>query len=137
MAQAERYLADIHRGLREQRWYQWGIARRDDDALIGTTTLFNLNPAHRRSEIGYILHPEHWGQGLAHEALSALLEYAFGELDLHRLEADTDPGNQGSNRLLERLGFQREGEMRERWLVDGQWADSLFWGLLRHQSRWA
>jgi RimJ/RimL family protein N-acetyltransferase len=66
-----------------------------------------------------------------HEALHALLGFAFDVLDLHRIEADVDPRNVPSIRTLERLGFQREGYLRERWQVNGEIQDALFYGLLR------
>jgi RimJ/RimL family protein N-acetyltransferase len=66
-----------------------------------------------------------------HEALSALLDYGFTELNLNRVEADTDPRNERSARLLERLGFSKEGLFRERFIVDGEVSDSAMYGLLR------
>jgi RimJ/RimL family protein N-acetyltransferase len=69
-----------------------------------------------------------------HEALTALLEFAFGDLDLNRVEADIDPRNVASARSLERLGFHKEGHLRERWIVDGEVSDSSLYGLLR--SEW-
>lgn len=69
-----------------------------------------------------------------HEALGALISYAFENLALHRLEADIDPRNTASARSLERLGFQREGLLRERWIVAGEVSDTAFYGLLR--SEW-
>jgi len=65
------------------------------------------------------------------EALHALLEHCFETLKLRRLEADVDPRNNGSIRTLERLGFQREGYLRERWHVAGEIQDALFYGLLK------
>ena len=68
-----------------------------------------------------------------HEALSALLDYAFTELKLNRVEADTDPRNERSVRLLERLRFSKEGLFRERCIVDGEISDSAMYGLLRRE----
>ena len=65
------------------------------------------------------------------EALTALIGYAFRTLDLHRIEADADPRNAASVRVLEHLGFVREGLLRERWHVGGEVSDSLLLGLLR------
>jgi RimJ/RimL family protein N-acetyltransferase len=65
-----------------------------------------------------------------HEALKALT-YAFDVLEFHRIEADVDPRNAASIRTLERLGFQREGYLRERWQVNGEIQDAVFYGLLR------
>jgi ribosomal-protein-alanine N-acetyltransferase len=112
---------------------KWGIALRTDNQLIGSVTLFNLDFNHRRAEIGYALGRAHWGQGYMHEALMALLKYAFEVLDLHRIEADVDPRNDASIKTLERLGFQREGYLRERWQVNGEIQDAFYYGLLRRE----
>ena len=124
-------LREIQGGFQEQSMLKWGIARRADDALIGTTTLFNLDFSNRRAEMGYALGREHWKQGYMQEALNALLGFAFETLDLRRIEADVDPRNAASIQTLERLGFQREGFLRERWQVDGEIQDAFFYGLLR------
>jgi [ribosomal protein S5]-alanine N-acetyltransferase len=121
-------------GLREdfeaRSLFQWGIALADSDTVVGTATLHRLDSANRRAELGYALGRAHWGRGLAREALQCLLAHAFGELRLHRMEADTDPRNARSCALLERLGFAREGLLRERWIVDGEVSDSALYGLL-------
>jgi RimJ/RimL family protein N-acetyltransferase len=69
------------------------------------------------------------------EALRVLLRFSFSEMELHRIEADVDPRNEASIKLLERLGFHREGYLRERWLVNGEINDTVFFGLLRRE--WA
>ena len=70
-----------------------------------------------------------------HEALSAVVEHAFGALALHRLEADVDPRNAASLRTLERLGFRQEGLLRERWIVADEVSDTAFFGLLASDWR--
>jgi RimJ/RimL family protein N-acetyltransferase len=130
IAEAEALLRDIERHAKAETLFQWGIARRDDDLVIGTCTLFRIDRDHRRGEIGYILRRDHWGRGLANEALSALLDHAFGALGLHRLEADIDPRNTESIRLVERLGFKKEGHLRERYFLASEIQDSLIYGLL-------
>ena len=122
---------EIHESFARQVMLKWGVARRPDNYLIGTTTLYNLDFDNRRAEVGYALGRTHWGQGYMHEALQALLAFAFETLDLRRLEADVDPRNRASIQTLERLGFQREGFLRERWEVGGEIQDALFYGLLR------
>ncbi|MGI9069063.1 MAG: GNAT family N-acetyltransferase [Pyrinomonadaceae bacterium] len=124
-------LREIHEGFKNRALLKWGIALRTDDAIIGTVTLYNLSFDHRRAEMGYALGRAHWGRGYMQEALHALLGFAFGAFDLHRMEADVDPRNVASIRTLERLGFQREGYLRERWQVNGEIQDALFYGLLR------
>jgi len=116
----------------ERRWLmKWGVALRDSDEVIGTVTLINLDFTHLRAEIGYALGRAFWGKGYIQEALRLLIEYAFQQLELHRIEADVDPRNAASIRTLERLGFKREGFLRERWQVGGEIQDALFYGLLR------
>lgn len=107
-----------------------GIERVADGALIGQCTLFNLSAGSRRAEIGYCLASSAWGQGYMEEALRALVDYGFGSLGLNRIEADIDPRNEASARSLERLGFVREGLLRQRWIVDGLVSDSALYGLL-------
>ncbi len=111
--------------------YGWVIERREDARVIGTLSLFHFSEQNDRAEIGYALGRAEWGKGYMNEALTALIEFAFGAMDLRRLEADTDPRNAPSIRALERLGFLREGLLRERWIVVGEVCDTAFLGLLR------
>ena len=111
----------------------WGIALRESNQLLGTCTIFKINQQNRNGEIGYILNRDHWGKGLMTEAITCVLNYAFNDLELHRLEADTDPENLASLALLEKLGFQKEGYFRERWFVHGKWHDSVMLGLLQSE----
>lgn len=111
------------------------ITLRDSGQLIGDACLFHFVDDSRRCEVGYVLGRPCWGQGYALEALEALLGYGFDTLDLNRVEADIDPGNTASGRVLEKLGFRREGYMPERWIVNGEPADTVFYGLLRRDWR--
>ena len=114
IAQAQRYLNGIARGWRDGSLQQWAIADLQTDQA---------------------LQPDHGGKGLAAEAVDLALRHAFDSLGWMRIEADTDPDNAASIRLLERVGFQREGIARERYRLDmgelGQTQDSLLLGLLK------
>ena len=132
-AQAEQWLMNVQEGYRTQSALEFGIERRIDHALLGTCTLFQFHVASRRAEIGYALGRPYWGSGYMHQALQALLQYAFETLNLNRLEADIDPRNQASARTLERLGFQKEGHLRERWIVNDEISDTDLYGLLRRE----
>jgi len=131
LAQAEAHIAPLLEVGEAPATYPWAIARRGDDVLVGTTTLFALRRDQLRCELGYALAPAEHGKGLASEAVRLALAYGFGELALERVEADVDPRNAASCRLLERLGFQREGLLRARWRVAGEVTDSVIFGLLR------
>jgi ribosomal-protein-alanine N-acetyltransferase len=126
-------LDEIQNSNRQNTIMKWGVALLTNDLLIGTVTLVNLDLSNGRAELGYALGRKHWGNGYMHEALQALLSYAFDVLNLRRLEADVDPRNAASIRTLERLGFQREGLLRERWHVNGEIQDAFFYGLLRRE----
>lgn len=135
LAQAEQKVADIQRQRRELDILVWAIADAASDQLIGTSAMFALDLAQGRAEIGYSLHAEWQRRGLAAEALRLILQYAFEELQLRRVEADADPRNEASWRLLEKLGFVREGLLRERWNVNDEICDTAFYGLLRRDFK--
>ena len=129
--EAVELLDEIRQYFESRVLFQWGICSRDADEVFGTATIYQLDLVNRRAEIGFALKSACWGQGLATEAVSLLIAFAFDGLKLHRLEADVDPNNAASLHLLEHQGFQREGYLRERWHVHGEVHDSVFLGLLR------
>lgn len=134
-AEAEALIESIHRLFAERSLLQWGVVRRSDARLIGTVTLASLDARNMRADLGFMLSRDCWGQGYMREALVALLNYAFDKLGLKRLEADVDPLNAASLGLLQRLGFQREGLLRERWRVGDGIQDSVILGLLSREWR--
>ena len=88
----------------------------------------------RVPEIGYILHPGHWGQGLAREALAAILPAVFARFDIPAITADVDPRNLASLKLLAHLGFAETGRAARTWCVGGEWSDSVYLALPRPAS---
>ncbi len=86
---------------------------------------------YRFPEIGFILHPDAWGEGYAYEALGAVLERGFADHDLARVEADVDPRNTASLRLLGRLGFHEAGRASRTWRIGEEWCDSIYLALDR------
>jgi RimJ/RimL family protein N-acetyltransferase len=128
---ADGYIAQIDAHFHERDLFQWVAEERTTARVVGTCTLLNVSAAHQRAEIGFALGRQHWGRGLATEMVNTLLSFAFETLALHRLEADVDPRNERSLRLLERLGFEREGYLRERYFVGRERQDTVLLGLLR------
>ncbi len=114
---------------------RWSLCETATDRMIGHASLFHFDGQSGRADIGYGLDRRWWRQGLMHEALTAIVGYAFGPLGLRRLEADADPRNEPSCRALERLGFVREGLLRERWVVADEISDTAFYGLLAREWR--
>ncbi len=114
----------------QHHWYQ--IAVTLEGQLIGDLA-FKLED--RQAELGYSFDPQFQGRGYATEAITALLEYAFSTLALHRIHATTDPRNTASIRLLEKLGFRKEGHLLENLWFKGVWADDVLFGLLAREWR--
>lgn len=129
--QAHAKIAQYQLALAENESLGLGIINSQTNLVIGTCSLFHLDAQCRRAEIGYGMASTAWGKGYMREALAALINFGFEKLDLNRIEADIDPRNQASLRSVERLGFIKEGHLRERWIVDGEVSDSSIYGLLR------
>lgn len=125
------YANSIVEGFTKRTLLNWIVADLETDQMIGTCTLYEINPQHARAGLGYALMPEYWGKGLASEAASLAISYGFLELGLHRIEADTEPNNLRSNKVLERFGFKREGLLRERFFHPDGIQDSLIFGILK------
>jgi RimJ/RimL family protein N-acetyltransferase len=85
----------------------------------------------RLPEIGYILHPDYWSQGLAREALTAVIAHVFASFPIDAIRADVDPRNEGSLALLGRLGFAEVRRAERTWLVGEEWCDSVYFELPR------
>lgn len=133
ITQAEEKIASDLEELPKGEHLRLALVLRDSGELIGTASLFNFFAQCRRAELGYVLARSFWGQGYMSEALQALVQYAFEQLDLLRLEADIDPRNLASEKSLLRLGFVQEGFLRERWIIDGVTSDAALFGLLRRE----
>lgn len=129
--EAHKLIAKDMSALPAGEYLRLGLERRDSGELIGVCSLFQWVRPCRRAELGFGMHRAHWRQGLMHEALCELLRFGFDALELNRVEADVDPRNVASVRRLERLGFVKEGHLRERWIVDGEVSDTSLYGLLR------
>ncbi|MBX3703665.1 MAG: GNAT family N-acetyltransferase [Steroidobacteraceae bacterium] len=132
-AEAEDYLRRIHEGFAGKTLFQWGVERKEDARVIGSFTLFRLDAGNARAEIGYALGSAYWKMGYMSEALPAGIGFAFNTLKLRRLEADVDPRNDNSLRILAKLGFRQEGLLRERWNVGGEIQDTALFGLLARE----
>jgi ribosomal-protein-alanine N-acetyltransferase len=132
-ARAERFLASCRRMAEEGTGARLAIDRLSDQAFIGWCGLTRWNPDYRSASLGYCLDDAAWGHGYATEAGSALLEWAFDTLDLNRVQAETDTRNVASARVLQKLGFLREGTLREDCIVNGEVSDSWVFGLIRRE----
>lgn len=111
------------------RWYEelentgtgmwWAICSADNTVFYGAAGYNNLRAEHRKAELGFWLLPQHWGKGLVQEAVSAILHHGYHQMGLHRVEALVETGNTKSSKALEKLGFEKEGVMRDYEIKNG------------------
>jgi RimJ/RimL family protein N-acetyltransferase len=114
----------------EAAGYAVSLVVEEADTVVGDITLWAVDHTLSLGELSWVFHPEAGGRGLATEAAQAVLDLAFGHYGMHRLRARMDARNTASARLCERLGFRREGLLRQDWFIKGQWTDTLVYGLL-------
>lgn len=109
----------------------WCISLKEDpDKLIGSIGFWRIIKENYRAEVGYMMHPDHWGKGLVKEALQAVIDFGFTEMKLHSVEAHINPGNAASAGLLEKTGFVREAYFKEDYFFRGQFLDTVIYSLL-------
>ena len=135
---------DSKSGTREQMdWYRdlwklkqgiwWAICLRQTGAFIGCCGFNNYDPVNRLAELGFWLLPQFWGRGFGTEAVASMLNFAFAELELNRMEALVEQDNASSERLLLRLGFVKEGVLRECEYKDDNFIDIAVFSLLSEE----
>ena len=108
----------------------WAITLQDVPQLIGTIGYWKLDKENYRSEIGYMIQPEFQGKGLMQEAMTTVIGYGFSTMKLHSIEANVNPANEASIKLLERNKFVQEAYFKENYYYDGRFLDSVIYSLL-------
>ncbi|MDR0270550.1 GNAT family protein [Paenibacillus sp.] len=124
------FFADSYQG---KRGIRWGIERKEVPGLIGTIGFNAWLPKHRRAEIGYEIHPEHWRRGYASEAAASILAYGFESMDLARIGAVVFTENAASSQMLQKLGFQQDGVLRNYMVQAGKSHDTYVYSILRKE----
>jgi [ribosomal protein S5]-alanine N-acetyltransferase len=127
----DRFMAGCRRMSEDGSGARVAIERTSDQTFVGWCTFNSWNPDFRSASLGFCLNQPAWGYGYATEAGRVLLRWAFDTLDLNRVQSETDTRNAASARVLEKLGFVREGTLREDCIVNGDVSDSWVYGLLR------
>lgn len=129
----------------EIKWYdslieqglgiRWAITLGEDGPVIGSCGFHNLARRHNRADLGYELSRDYWGRGLMTEAIRAILAYGFTELELNRIQALVEPGNEASIAMLRKLGFTQEGLLAEYEYTLGKYDDLWMFSLLKSGPR--
>jgi ribosomal-protein-alanine N-acetyltransferase len=128
--EAQEFINRINKGISKNEWIYWGITLRNENTLIGTICLWNISEEHFRADIGFELSPDFQGKGMMQEALPLVLDYGFKIMKLHSIEANVNPNNLPSIRLLERNNFIREAYFKENFYYDGKFSDTAIYSLL-------
>jgi [ribosomal protein S5]-alanine N-acetyltransferase len=111
--------------------YAWVVGDKSDPAsFLGVLSIYHVNHKHRRCELGYWLFPEYWGKGYTAEGIAPILEFISGALNMHRIGAEVEPQNNGSIRVLEKLGFQKEAFLRDYEVNNGRYLNLEIWSRL-------
>ncbi len=127
------YLDWFRSRFKEKAGIRWGIQPKNKESIIGTIGFNNFTP-HHRSNIGYDLQPAYWRQGFMTEALKAVIRFGFDRLEVNRIEAEVMSGNINSELLLYKLGFQKEGVLREWMYWNNKYFDMSMFALIKEKQ---
>ena len=114
---------------------RWVIIEKESSKRLGTCGFHNWDKRNNRVEIGCDLLPEYWGKGYMYEALSKAIDFAFHEMKANRISAHVHTKNSRSMKLLEKLGFKKEGLLREEYFFRGKYYDHFLYSLLKKESK--
>jgi ribosomal-protein-alanine N-acetyltransferase len=120
----------INNALENNEGITWGISLKDDPKLIGNIGFWRIEKGNYRAEIGYALHPAYHKKGIMYEAMKAVLNYGFNVIGLHSVEANINPANTASAKLLEKTGFIKEAHFRQNYFFEGKFLDSVIYSLI-------
>ncbi len=134
--QAEEFIQIVENLLTGNEGITWVMALKDaPEKMIGNLGIWRFIKEHYRGELGYVLHPKFQGKGYMQEAFNEVIKYGFETLGLHSLEANVDPSNHPSIKLLERNNFIREAYFRENYFANGTFHDTAVYSRLANKLR--
>jgi ribosomal-protein-serine acetyltransferase len=126
-----RFIREAREGFKDLLMVQMGIWAGEE--LVGAIGINRMDIANRRAQIGYWLSRDHEGKGIVTRCCERLIRYGFEQLDLNKIEIRCEPGNERSAAIPERLGFVREGVLREAQWINGRFVDLVVYGMLARE----
>ncbi|MDQ0219812.1 N-acetyltransferase [Peribacillus cavernae] len=129
--QAKQFVEAFSKNYNEKRGIRWGIELKGKEGIIGTIGFHAWSPKYKRAEIGYELHPDYWRKRYATEAVKKVVSFGFNELGLTRIGAVVFIDNHASNQLLIKLGFEKEGILRNYMYQNGVPYDTNVYSILK------
>ena len=130
VAEAMTLINTMQQRIETNEGVNWAITLKGSDKMVGYIGHFKIDWENFRSEIGYMLLPEFYGNGIATEAVKLIIEYGFKEMKMHSLEAVIDPENIASARVLEKNKFLKEAYYSENGFYEGKFLDAVVYSLL-------
>jgi len=130
LTESAKLIESMDESFKKGTGINWGLMDKFTDELVGYFGFWRVDLKNCRGEIGYALCPECWGKGYMLETFRTTINFGFKELNLHSVEANVNPGNKASIKLLERFGFKREAYFRENYFFNNEFKDSVIYSLL-------
>ena len=130
ISDAEKMVRTLEESYNKETGINWAIVEKLSNNFIGYFGFWRMVFEHCRAEIGYALKPEYWGKGYMYETINKIVRFGFDEMKLHSIEANVNPDNEKSKRVLERIGFKKEAYFRENYLFNNKFLDSIIYSLL-------
>ncbi|UCE36454.1 MAG: GNAT family N-acetyltransferase [Thermoplasmata archaeon] len=143
-----RHFIPANKPTSREHWEKWhekeekdgnsvylGIAKKEDDKLIGYANFSEINWSHHiTKEFGIIIGEiDEWNKGYGEEAIKLMLHYGFNSLNFHRIELGVMEYNERAINIYEKVGFKKEGIKREAWFIEGKWCDVVIMSILKHE----
>ncbi len=125
------FLRSLSKMYKKRELIDWGIVHKSEQKLIGTCGYVEWSMNHSRAQIGYALSRKYWSQGYMSEAVSAIIDFGFREMSLNKIEARCAQENIASARVMEKVGMQLEGILRQQLFVKDQYWDLKIYSILR------
>lgn len=131
LEEAERFLNFTLKTHKEKRALNWIITLKDSESMIGYIGFWRLDKDHYRGELGYALDKNFWDMGIMSEAVEEVIKFGFENMGLNSIEANVNPLNKNSIKLLKKLGFKKEGYFRENYYFDGNFIDTVTFSMIK------
>jgi ribosomal-protein-alanine N-acetyltransferase len=130
ISDSEKLILSVEESYKKETGINWAIIEKDSKSFMGYIGYIRIFHEHCRAEIGYVLKPEFWGKGYMYETINKFVRFGFEVMNLHSIEANVNPLNERSKKVLERVGFKMEAYFRENYLFNGKFLDSIIYSLL-------
>lgn len=126
------YIESLIQKYEANEAYYWGIINKETNKLIGRTGYIHWDLIHEKTEVGFAISSPYWNQGMITEATSRIIEYGFTQIGFNRIEGRCNVDNQGSGRVMEKLGMKLEGVLRGQLKIKGEFIDQRMYAILKH-----